>query len=208
MNIGRSQNTNQNIFTLVPALGINACQIHGDNLTGYNKPGLFVGTNVQAMLSNKLSVSLGFYFSQKGAWKNQNPDKGDYTYYHLNLNYFDMPLMFNYFFYKRFYLSIGPSVAYLINYSESNEFGDWTGRWPFQKFEYAINSGMGMKLKNNFTVEVRFNNSVLPIRPYGIAATGIYYPNPVARFFNKGLYSNIVSIFVSYTIPLTKTHAN
>lgn len=201
----KSQNaTQQNVFTLKPSLGFNGCQIHGDNYSGYDKFGMLLGVAVNARLKEKSSLELGFYFSQKGSRHNPNPDKGDFSFYRVNLNYIDMPLSFRYILNPKFFITLSPSVAYLINYYENIDYVNYTGTYTFNKFEVGLNAGLGMHLKNNFSVEVRFCNSITPIRSYGIAATGIYYPNPIARFFNKGLYNNILSVLVSYQLDWAK----
>ncbi len=195
---------NDQYFTIKPSLGLNACQIHGDNYSGYDKAGIFAGVAVNASVNQKTSFELGFYFSQKGARHNQNPEKGDYSYYRVNLNYVDLPLLFRYHLNPVYFISLGPSLAYLIDYKEENERGDWTGVYKFNKFETGLNFGLGRKIKEKFSVEVRSSNSITPIRNYGILATQVFYPNPVARFFNKGLYNNILTVIVTYKINFKK----
>ena len=199
-----AQKSSDDVFTLKPSLGFNGCQIHGDNYSGYDKFGVFGGLSINARLNNKASLELGFYFSQKGARHNQNPAKGDYTFYRVNLNYIDLPLLFKYHVNPIYFITGGPSIAYLINYQEDNEVGNWDGAYPFQKFEYGINVGLGRKIKDNFFVEVRSSNSIVAIRPYGILATQVFYPNVIARFFNAGLYNNILTLVVSYKINFKK----
>lgn len=192
------------IFTLKPSLGINGCQIHGDTYSGYNKIGAFGGIAVNARLKNKASFELGFYFSQKGARHNSNPGKGDFSYYNVNLNYIDMPLSFRFNVNPRYFISLGPSLAYLVSYKENINYTDFTGQYLFNSFETGVNAGLGRKIKEKFTIEVRSSNSITPIRDYGTIANLVFYPNPVARFFNKGLYNNILTLMVSYTIDLKK----
>jgi len=204
----QSQTTQKNVFTLKPALGFNGCQIHGDNYSGYDKFGVLAGIAVNAALNEKMSLELGFYFSQKGSRHNQNPDKGDYSYYRVNLNYIDLPLSFRYMLNSKYFITAGSSIAYLINYSEDTQLGNWNGVYPFKKYEVGLNVGFGAQLKNNFSVELRSSNSVTPIRPYGITASGIYYPNAIARFFNKGLYNNILSVIISYQLDFKKQSGN
>lgn len=199
-----SQANKEPVFTFKPAVGINACQIHGDSYSGYSKAGIFAGIAVNSRFSQKASLELGFYFSQKGARHNQNPDKNDYTYYFVNLNYIDLPLSFHYYLNKDFYMTVGPSMAYLVSYSEFTERGNWTGVYPFEKFEYGVNASLGRKIKDRFFVEVRTSNSIAPIRPYGQIANLVFYPNAVARFFNKGLYNNILTFMVSYKLTTKK----
>lgn len=195
---------NPEVFTLKPSLGISGCQIHGDSYSGYDKFGVFGGLGINARLSEKMSVELGFYFSQKGARHNQNPDKGDFSFYRVNLNYIDLPVLFRYHVNSAYFITGGPSIAYLIDYSEENQLSVITGMYKFNKYEVGVNVGLGRKIKESFFVEVRSSNSITPIRDYGILATQIYYPNAIARFFNKGLYNNIITLIVSYKINFKK----
>ncbi|MFN8231537.1 MAG: outer membrane beta-barrel protein [Bacteroidia bacterium] len=192
------------VFTAFPVVGFNACQIHGDNFAGYDKFGALVGIGVRANFKPKYSMALEISFSQKGSRHNQNPVKGDFTFYRVNLNYVDISLMTRVFLNKVYFVNLGFGGNYLINYQEDNQFGNWNNVWPFEKFEFSLNTGFGRKINENFNVEVRAGNSLLPIRPYGLNATGIFYPNAVARFFNKGLYNNILSLVLTYKINLKK----
>lgn len=199
-----AQDTRENVFTLKPALGINGCQIHGDNYSGYDKFGVFGGIAVNARLKKRSTLELGFYFSQKGSRHNPDHKKGDYSFYRVNLNYIDLPLSFRYQVNDNYFITLGPSVAYLISYTEETERGDFTGEFPFDKFEAGVNFALGRKINERFSIELRSSNSVTPVRSYGILANLVYYPNPVARFFNRGLYSNLLSLFVSYQLDLKK----
>lgn len=192
------------VFKLKPSLGLNACQIHGDSYSGYDKLGLFVGVSVNARLKEKIFGELGFYFSQKGAQRNEVPKNNDYRSYKVNLNYIDMPLSIYYKVNNFYSVMLGPSVAYLIGSSEYINKLNMSSYSKFNKFEIGLNIGLTRKIKDNWFVELRCSNSITPVRNYGLAATGIYYPNPVARYFNKGLYNNILSIFVTYLIDTKK----
>lgn len=192
------------IFTLKPSLGINGCQIHGDNYNGYNKVGAFGGIAVNARLRNNSSFELGFYFSQKGARHNSNPSKGDDSFYHVTLNYVDMPLLFRFNVNPKYFITLGPSVAYLINYKENINYFDYTGLYPFNKLETGVNIGLGRKIRDRFYVEIRSSNSITSVRDYGVLANKVFYPNPVARFFNKGFYNNILTLMFSCNINFKK----
>ena len=197
----KSQNEIKSVFSLNPALGLNGCQIHGDSYSGYDKLGLFSGIAVSAYLNKKLSLDIGFYFTQKGARHNPVPSKGDFSYYRVNLNYVELPLIAKYQLNSVYFASIGPSLAYLINYNENINYVDFTGYYQFNKFETGINFGLGRSIiKNKFLLEIRSSNSFMPIREYGQIANLVFYTNPVARFFNKGLYNNILTLIVSYKI--------
>lgn len=179
---------------------MNACQIHGDVQSGYNKPGIVGGLVLNTRLSKKISLDLGFLYSQKGAWKSQNPDKGDYTFFRVNVNYLDIPLLIKGQLNSKYFLTIGPSIGYLLNYNVNINNIDYADQYRFKKLEFGINFGLGRKIKGPWFIEVRTSNSIKPILDYGAAATTVYFPNAVARFFNKGLYNNVLSLFIIYEI--------
>ncbi|MBK9283299.1 MAG: PorT family protein [Sphingobacteriaceae bacterium] len=199
-----AQDQKENVFSLRPAIGLNGAQIHGDSYNGFNKAGVFGGLSVNARLSKRLSIDQGFYFSQKGSRHNPNPEKNDYSFYFVNLNYLDLPLSLNLQLNKDFYLCGGPSFAYLISYYEETERGDWTGVYPFENYELGLNIALGKLIKKKFFVEVRSSNSITPIRSYGVIANAVFYPNAVAAFFNKGLYNNVLTFMIGYKLDLKK----
>lgn len=200
-----AQTISDPVFILKPSLGLNGCQVHGDTYSGYDKIGFFAGIAVNGRLSKKSSLELGFYFSQKGSRHIPKPDKGDFNYYRLNLNYIDLPLSFRYQLNKAYFITAGPSIAYLINHKENIDYIDRTGMYKYNKFELGINAGLGRKLGNKFFVEIRTSNSITPIRTF---FNPVYYPNAVARFFNKGFYNNILTLLVTYKLDFTKKSAN
>lgn len=198
--------TTEPLFSLKPSLGFNACQVHGDSFDGYNKFGGFGGIAVNARLKSRLSLELGFYFSQKGASHNPDPDKPNDSliYYRLRLDYIDMPLSLRYAVNSNYFITLGPSVGYLIGHKEVINYIDRTADSKFNKFEVGINFGLGRKINDKFSIEVRTSNSIRPVRSYGLAANMAYFPNPVARFFNKGFYNNILTLLVTYTLNFKK----
>jgi hypothetical protein len=199
-----SQDPPEGVFSLKPSAGLNACQVHGDSYSGFNKAGVFAGFAVNARLTKRASLEMGFYYSQKGARHKQNPEKGDYSYYFVNLNYVDVPLTFHYFLNKDYFFTAGPSLALLISYKEIVNGSDYSGVYPFSLTEVGINVGLGKKIKEKFYVEVRSSNSISPIRSYGVLATKVFYPNPIAQAFNKGLYNNIITFILSYKFNIKK----
>ena len=201
----KAQDNTRSIFTLKPTLGLNGCQVDGDSYGGYNKLGFLAGIAVNTRLGKRTSFDIGFNFSQKGAKHNPVPNKGDFSYYRVSLNYVDIPLLLKYHLNPVYFVTLGPSVGYLISYSENKNYVDYTGMYPFNKFDTGFNLGLGRKmLKDKFFVEVRSSNSFLPIRNYGPIANQIYYPNIIAKFFNKGLYNNVLTLMFSYKIDYKK----
>jgi hypothetical protein len=199
--------TERKLFSLKPAFGVSGCQIHGDGYRGYRKFGVFGGAAVNIAFKEKISVDLGFYFSQKGARHNPNPEKGDLNFYHVKLNYLEVPLLFRFQLNPMYFATIGPSLAYLLSASEYNQFGEVTNR-AFNKFEPAVAVGLGRKVGEAFFVEVRMSNSLAPIRDYGLFQGNVYYPSTVNKLFKPGIYNNVLSFIVAYKINSQKKGGN
>ena len=178
--------------------------MHGDNYGGFHKVGALGGVAVNAKFNSRTSIDIGFFFSQKGARHNPNPTKGDFAAYRLNLNYIDIPVLLRYQANPTYFITLGPSVAYLINYTEEINYINYTGAYPFNKFEYAANFGLGRKIKDKYCVEVRSSNSVTPIRGFGAFTNSVFFPNQAARFFNRGFYNIILTLMFSYNIDIKK----
>lgn len=183
--------------------GVSPAQIHGDSYSGFNKLGGIGGIGIETQFNQKTSLNVAFQFIQKGARKNQNPQKNDYAFYYLNLNYLEVPINFAYT-QKKIIVDIGVSAAYLINYYEGSDVGNLTGLYPFNTFDYSVKVGLGYNINPKWFVNVRSSNSFMTIRPNRVKQA-IYYNNIIARTFNKGYYNNILEITLGYRIKPKKS---
>lgn len=194
----------KNTFNLLFVAGLTPSQVHGDAYSGFHKLGAMGGVGVESQFSENWAANLSFLFIQKGSRKNQNLEKNDLTYYYLNLNYVEVPVLFTYN-QKRFLFDVGVSAGYLINYYEASEAGNFTGMYPFNKFEYSVKIGLGVNLSPKWFVNFRSSNSFITIRPNRIKQS-IYFNNIIARTFNKGYYNNILEFAVGYRLKPGKKH--
>lgn len=198
-----SQENKSGAFNLLINAGVSPAQIHGDAYSGYHKIGFIGGVGVESVFSEKAKMSLSFLFIQKGAQKNQNPQKNDFTSYYLNLNYVEVPLLLTYTSNNKYIFDIGVSAGYLINYYEATEIGNMTGNYPFQKYEYSVKVGLGYNINPKWFVNFRSSNSFITIRP-NYTKQAIYFNNLLARLFNKGYYNNILEFTLGYRIKTKK----
>ena len=194
---------NKGAFNLLINAGLTPAQVHGDAYNGFHKVGFTSGIGVESVFSEKIKMSLSFLFIQKGAQKNQNPQKNDFTAYYLNLNYLEVPVLLTYTQSKKYIFDLGVSAGYLINYYEATEIGNMTGKYPFQKFEYSVKVGLGYNINLKWFVNFRSSNSFITIRP-NYTKQSIYYNNIMARLFNKGYYNNILEFTLGYRIKTKK----
>ena len=199
---GQGSSSNKNVFNVLLTAGVTPAQVHGDAYSGFNKLGAMGGIGIESVFTEKASMSLSFLFIQKGAQKNQNLTKGDLTAYFLNLNYLEVPILVTYT-QKKCFFDAGISAAYLINYYEADQNMNFTGVFPFQKFDYSVKIGLGYNISPKWFVNFRSSNSFITIRPNRIKQA-IYYNNIIARTFNKGYYNNILEFTLGYRIKAKK----
>ncbi len=146
--------------------GVAASQISGDNLSGFNKPGVFAGAFTNIFFKEKYGLELELYYVQKGSRK---IFKNDYSYtYKLNLQYFEMPILFKFKFFKRFYLEAGPALGVLIKNTGVEKDGNGlvpnSQRPAFNRLDYSALGGLGFRFARHFLVDLRAQSSFIPVR--------------------------------------------
>ncbi|WP_317897624.1 outer membrane beta-barrel protein [Aurantibacillus circumpalustris] len=91
------------------------------------------------------------------------PKYGDYW---LNLNYFEVPILFQYNK-QNGYFEFGPSLAGLINTGEYIKGGALpyqTDLYPISKKDFSFNLGAGYVFNDKWRVGLRLTHSLLPVR--------------------------------------------
>ncbi|MFA5781154.1 MAG: porin family protein [Bacteroidales bacterium] len=173
--------------------GLSTSQVDGDTHSGYNRAGLIFGGYVGLGISEKISAQMEMKFIQKGSYKNQNPDAGDFKIYSLRLNYVEMPFLIKYQYKYKLTFEAGLGFGYLASYKEGDESGtftDYVQIHPFHKFELSYQIGGYYQLFNNLSVNVRYSYSLLPIRQH---------INGENKFlFSKGQFNNVICFSLYY----------
>lgn len=170
--------------------GIATSQISGDQLGGYNKAGLVAGGMVSTKLSSKFDIAMEILYIQKGSKKNTRPEKEDYTYYRLRLNYFEVPVLIQWKYSKRFTFEIGPTIGALLSENEEDEYGDLPARRPFNSYEVGLAGGMKINFAKKFSFTGRIEGSMLPVREHFSGET---------YRLNKGQYNAVILFGLQYT---------
>ncbi|HRG58593.1 MAG TPA: outer membrane beta-barrel protein [Bacteroidia bacterium] len=158
-------------------LGFNASQVSGDNLGGYNKPGISGGFFVGKKINEKSGLELRMTYQSKGSRDVPNFEKGKYTAYYLKLNYVEVPIIYRYKF-KMLWLMGGISGGYLINSSIANESGPFPENSienrPFNNYEMCTHYGVALPFAEKWEIELKSSDTffLLPIRKH---ASGAHY---------------------------------
>ena len=147
--------------------GINASQLEGDNLSGFNKVGLHSGLGVQYTLG-KYSLVTELLFNQKGSSSAISASTGQQRI-KTNLNYLQIPVLisFNQWYseedrYYRISLEAGPYYGRLFSVSSSNSvFESLTDQ--FRKTDLGLVLGARYRFVNKWSAALRYDQSFLRI---------------------------------------------
>lgn len=113
----------------------------------------------------------------------------------VNLHYFEVPVLFQYHK-KNIYFEFGPGLGYLLNRAEYL-YGDVSPnlvfKYPFINNELSFNVGVGCKLNEKWTLELRLSHSLLPVRSAVPSVSKEAYNRLVALSLTRQLKKKKVS---------------
>ncbi len=159
-----SSNAQSQLYAGLKA-GLNKCDVINDGHTGYYKTGFNAGIFIRLRIAKKWTSQFEIIYSGKGCHYNYK----DKTYpiadhYLIRLYYIDFPLLFQYH-QKKISYELGVGLGYLREqreYEQGRSLHDVKNR--FNKTEETCMVGMSYAFNNNFGIDLRYSNSVLPIR--------------------------------------------
>jgi len=182
-------------FKAAVLAGINSSQVSGDELSGFNKVGLFIGGSAILPVSEKSLVEMELLFIQKGS-KTPTPKNGAANnFYKMSLNYLEVPLIYTFRPVKYVSVHAGPTFGVLVGSKEEDNAGELTGQIPFQKTELGIDGGLSVYFSEHLSLTMRLSTSLLPIRK-----TGANTP-----LFESGQYNSGLAFFLQYTFGSKKS---
>jgi len=172
-------------------IGLTGTQVQGDKLSGFDKAGLTGGFMVALPLNAYSDLGLELLFVQKGSRRNPTKDN-NLTKYVMRLNYIEMPVMYRRRLKKSFGFEAGLSFGVLLKNTEVEY--DINGlipaRPPFEKYELAAHIGFRYFLNDNSTFNLRYSNSILPVRKFPGIST--------YNYFDRGQYNLVLSLTYEY----------
>jgi hypothetical protein len=170
--------------------GLATSEVSGDRLQGPHKAGFYLGAYVNRYISERSSFQMELDFIQKGS--RENPDSSNnYHSYLLRLNYIEMPVHYKYDFHEKGTLETGLSLGVLIHDYELADGYEWVAGQDFERFDLSFNIGAYYSITERLRINVRYSNSILPIRPHVGGATWRY---------NKGQYNEVLSFVFYYEL--------
>lgn len=147
--------------------GLNASQLEGDNLSGFNKVGIHAGLGIIYPLP-KNAVSVELLFNQKGSSAKANINTGTLRQ-NTNLNYVQIPILYhiNSWYnegeeYYQIDINAGLYAARLFGVSSSNlSIGNLTDQ--FKKQDIGLVIGANYRFSSTLSVGLRYDQSFVKI---------------------------------------------
>ena len=170
--------------------GVSTSQVSGDALGGFHKAGLYLGVFTELPLSPISNIKMEMNYIQKGS---NNPKIFENNMPDISTSYIEVPISVNYFQTEITFFEVGIQTAFLLNFSDNNEYGLVPNDQSiaFNKVDLGAFIGMSHHLTDNILLNSRISNSILPVRPH---ASGVTYQ------LNKGQYNSVLSFTLHYIL--------
>jgi len=175
------------------SVGANFTQVDGDQFYGFRHVGLNFGPMAILPFGKKKqwSVSMELLYSQKGSYHKGNTDT---TYYHLNLNYIDIPVMVH--FTDKEVISAGVGFCYgqLVGKKESTlPDSIMVPNSNFLPYDLSVLGEVSLRLWNRLWINVRYQYSMISLRT-------VTYKDPYNQLntWERKEYNNLITVRLTY----------
>lgn len=185
-------------FTGGLVAGLNLAQVDGDMYFGYNKPGLSTGGYVRINFNPVWSAGMELLYTQKGSRGDaviESSYTGSYVAKcHIGLNYVEVPVTVRYK-YAGFAVEAGASYSRLVKTNEwilvqpSVPIDKQQNRFNDNALDYVF--GLSRKVRRHLLAELRFQYSIISIRPTDRVPPGYAYGS-------KGQFNNLFCARLAY----------
>ncbi len=173
--------------------GLNASQVEGDSLRGYNKPGILAGFYVETYVAPAVFMGMEIKYSQKGSRKKVT--EKDLETYVMRLGYIDVPVYAGFRTGEFGAVLAGVSTGFLVHSKEMDNYGEFPveDQNAFNSIDLQPFLGFQFDFLDNLKADLRFALSVLPIRGrQGEDGTNYYWQN--------NQFNNVISLAAYYQI--------
>ncbi|MBI3234303.1 MAG: PorT family protein [Bacteroidetes bacterium] len=144
--------------------GINATQIDGDRMGGFNKVGIRAGLYAQRTFKKDWAYRIEMAYSQKGSkriYDENGPIGGIWD--KANADYIEVPLLFIFHHKSKFNFMGGISNGFIMRKKVMNDFFGETSAEFFRKYEGSFIIGSSYPINKNWSIEGRYQQSILSV---------------------------------------------
>ncbi|MGB3587728.1 MAG: porin family protein [Tunicatimonas sp.] len=111
------------------------------------KPSALVGVYASLPIVTKMKLITALQYSNKGS-KTTNPCGSTSR---INLHYLSVPVLVRYNLFDRWFIEVGPEIAYLITDRSGNNTLDF-----YESLDFGINAGLGYSLSEVWSAKLRY----------------------------------------------------
>jgi hypothetical protein len=159
----------------------------------YHRVGVVAGGFVNRSFDDRNSIQMEFLYTTKGSF--QPPDSLGNGEYRIRLTYFEIPVLYKYKTHlienkqslDKLEVEFGPSFGILLSTWQESLYIPMPVTDPFHSYDILINLGLNYYFSENFSVDVRFGNSVVPIRQHPGEVIGVFSGGDFNSAFNYTL---------------------
>lgn len=171
--------------------GINASQVNGDYMAGFNKIGFAGGLFTDYKINDKWRLSFNMLYSQKGSKRVVSPSRVDSGLWDmLTIHYIEVPFYAQYQLLPRASLNAGIGFAYNMGISLYDPSGKIEGADFVKKVELLTHFGGSWQLTEKLSFFGRYSHSLLPVGKNNTTINALR--------FGSGLYHSVVSFGLKY----------
>lgn len=170
-------------------IGFTGSQIDGDELGGYNKPGLTAGVFINREINYKFYWQTELYYIMKGAAKLTKAEDPDL--YRMALHYAEVPFFLTYKLSPKLEAQAGPALGYLWYGTRNTGAGKEELKTQIDKFDFSGIIGFHYLLSDHFSFVLRLSHSITSISRE---------PGNLTWFGTYGQYNHQLELSLFYTL--------
>lgn len=174
-----------------PSFQLLACQIDGDNSSGYNKLGYQLSLSSGLKLEKNKTIELMMGISERGSRRSYNVDDPSVTAFHLHYNALDLGLYYGWVFDNKLHVSAGLHGQYLLSITESEGFSN-NLELDYDKFGLLLDVYAKYPVGKNFAVTASFNYSLMSLLKSTVSNPTFYQ--------GAGVYHNVLGLGIVWIL--------
>ncbi len=149
-------------FNLVLVAGMNASQVNGDKLAGFDKIGLITGAGINRQVNKKLAWQFEILYAEKGS-----KDVASASNIQLDtlfkFNYIEIPLMVNYTIYDKLQLQGGIYTGVRVKAVYDDYVNSFDRTNLIRSLDHGLCIGVNYSITEHWKANIRVSQSVLDI---------------------------------------------
>lgn len=174
-----------------PSFQLLACQIDGDNSSGYNKLGYQFSLNSGLKLENNQTIELMMGISERGSRRSYNIDDPSITAFHLHYNALDLGVYYGKIYENKLHVSVGLHGQYLLSIKESEGYSN-NLELDYEKFGLLLDVNTKYPVGKNFAVTASFNYSLMSLLKSTVSNPTFYQ--------GAGVYHNVLGLGIVWML--------